>query len=168
MKQEFLALVAVLHGLGTGPIVVTAQPETIRNGQPDEIRSVNGSLEVNLTVDLVTTPELNRTAPGYNGSPVGPTLRAKPGDTVRITLINDLEPSPAEHLELSSFAMTPVVDDDAKEINQTLLVNRLAYPTGNFWSLPPEDYWGKTFQNLHFHGLMVDPTIGKFDCVFSF
>ena len=139
---------------------------TTRNSQPQEIRSVEGLLEVVLTVDLVNTPELNRTAPGYNGAPVGPTLRAKPGDKVRITLVNNLEPSPADELKLFSFAMTPVSDSDPdkeeKEINQTLLVNRLQYPTANLFSLPREEYWGKSFQNLHFHGLMVDPTIGKF------
>ena len=73
---------------------------TTRNSQPQEIRSVEGLLEVVLTVDLVNTPELNRTAPGYNGAPVGPTLRAKPGDKVRITLVNNLEPSPADELKL--------------------------------------------------------------------
>ena len=105
--------------------------------------------------------DLHRTAPGYNGGPTGPTLRAKPGDKVRITLVNNLVPSPPEHLELTSFINTDLSmdDDPAKLNNQTLIVNRLKYPTGNFWSLSPEEYWGKSFQNLHFHGLPVDPTV---------
>jgi len=147
MKVRFLSIATALHGLATSPLLVTCRPDTItRNGQPEEIISIDGRLEVTLNVSLVTTPELNRKAPGYNGSPVGPTLRAKPGDSVHITLINNLEPSPAKHLEMASFAMTPVVDDEATEINQTLLVNRLQYPTGDMWSLPPDGYWGKHFQ----------------------
>ena len=162
MKIAYLALAAVLHGFKHKPLVSASPDIPTRNGQPEEIRSVNGLLEVTLNVDLFTTTELGRTAPGYNNGPVGPTLRAKPGDQVRIKLVNNLKPSPAEELELSSFAMTPVADNEAKEVNQTLTVNRLQYPTGNLY-LPREKYWGKSFQNLHFHGIMVDPTIGKQD-----
>ena len=87
---------------------------------------------------MVTTAALNRTAPGYNGSPVGPTLRASPGDTVRITLINNLDPSSDADVALSNFVLAPVTEDDAevaaaKTVNQTLFVNRLTYPKGNIW-----------------------------------
>jgi FtsP/CotA-like multicopper oxidase with cupredoxin domain len=168
MKLKFRStLIATALGAGkttTSLVAATADTSSTRNGQPEEIRSKDGLLEVTLTVDLFTTPDLNRTAPAYNGSPVGPTLRAKPGDKVRITFINNLAPSSPENLEAMVFAGTPFRVDDAEHINQTLLVNRLQYPTGNLWAIPLDDYWGKGFQNLHFHGLMVDPTIGTLAC----
>ena len=87
---------------------------------------------------MVTTAALNRTAPGYNGAAVGPTLRASPGDTVRITLVNNLDPSSDADVALSNFVLAPVAEDDAevaaaKTVNQTLFVNRLTYPKGNIW-----------------------------------
>ena len=165
MKLKKFRSTLIATGLGAGNtatslVAATADTSCTRNGQPEEIRSKDGLLEVTLTVDLFTTPDLNRTAPAYNGSPVGPTLRAKPGDKVRITFINNLAPSSPENLEAMVFAGTPFRVDDAEHINQTLLVNRLQNPTGNLWAIPLDDYWGKGFQNLHFHGLMVDPTIG--------
>ena len=166
MKTKFRTSTLIAAALGAGKtatslVAADATSTTTRNGQPEEIRSKDGLLEVTLTVDLFTTPDLNRTAPAYNESPVGPTLRAKPGDKVRITFINNLAPSSPKNLEAKVFASTPFpVDDGEHIINQTLLVNRLQYPTGNLWAIPLDDYWGKDFQNLHFHGLMVDPTIG--------
>jgi len=161
MKLKFRSTVITATALAAGKsVAATADTSNTRNGQPEEIRSKDGLLEVTLTVDLFTTPDLNRTAPAYNESPVGPTLRAKPGDRVRITFINNLPPSSPENLEAMIFAGTPFSVDDAEQINQTLLVNRLQYPTGNLWAIPRDDYWGHGFQNLHFHGLMVDPTIG--------
>ena len=127
------------------------------NSQPPEIQSKNGFLKVNLDVDLVYTPDLDRMAPGFNGGPVGPTLRAKPGDKVRITLTNNLDPSTEEELANEAFVMSQV--DDSQLNNQTILANRLT-PEGNLWSLPREEYWGHAFQNIHFHGVMVDPVIG--------
>ena len=158
MKLKFSSLAIAAIAAGKTPSMVAAKADT-NNGQPVEYRSKDGLLEVTLTVDLLTTPQLNRTAPAYNGSPVGPTLRAKPGDTVRIKLINKLPASSAENLEMSKFALTPFTDE-SKQVNQTLLVNRLQYPTGNLWAIPEKDYWGKGYQNLHFHGLMVDSSIG--------
>lgn len=166
MKIKFRTSTLIATALGAGKTATrlvaadATSTSTTRNGQPKEIRSKDGLLEVTLTVDLFTTPDLNRTAPAYNESPVGPTLRAKPGDKVRITFINNLAPSSPKNLDAKVFASTPFRVDDAEQINQTLLVNRLQYPTGNLWAIPLDDYWGKGFQNLHFHGLMVDPTIG--------
>jgi FtsP/CotA-like multicopper oxidase with cupredoxin domain len=61
--------------------------------EPEEIRSVNGALHATLWVTKARNwigddPVYLRS---YNGHLVGPTLRAKPGDTLCIDLINDLE-----------------------------------------------------------------------------
>jgi len=63
---------------------------------PEEIRSHNGVL----TAELVATYARNFIGNdpvylrSYNGHLVGPTLRAKPGDTLRITVKNNLPPQP--------------------------------------------------------------------------
>ncbi len=63
---------------------------------PDEVRSRNGMLALTLTIDYSTQKIAGcetrlRT---YNGKLVGPTLRVKPGDTMRIRLDNRLPPNP--------------------------------------------------------------------------
>jgi hypothetical protein len=70
--------------------------------QPDSLESKNGVLEVTLHVNVTRIaggsangggglPPLSYTTRSYNGKVPGPTLRVRPGDLVRITLVNDLE-----------------------------------------------------------------------------
>lgn len=63
---------------------------------PTEVRSENGVLSVTLDINYAsyTIAGCPVTLRSYNGQPVGPTLRAKPGDTLRITLKNSLPPNP--------------------------------------------------------------------------
>lgn len=65
---------------------------------PVEVRSENGVL--NVTLDITYTQYTIAGCPvnlrSYNGAPVGPTLRARPGDTLRITLKNSLPENPAD------------------------------------------------------------------------
>jgi FtsP/CotA-like multicopper oxidase with cupredoxin domain len=80
-------------------------PETVSSevlySPPNEVRSEGGVLSTDLRVayasySLGDAPVYLRS---YNGKPVGPTLRARPGDTLKIKLINDLPvtaDSPAE------------------------------------------------------------------------
>jgi FtsP/CotA-like multicopper oxidase with cupredoxin domain/peroxiredoxin len=65
--------------------------------RPIEITSVGGTLTATLTIDyasltLGADPVRLRC---YNGVLVGPTLRAKPGDLLKIKLVNQLPPNPA-------------------------------------------------------------------------
>lgn len=97
--------------------------------QPPEVVSSNGFLKVTLNISLLDSldgiqwSETGvRTAPGYNGASVGPTLRVKPGDTVEVTLNNNLDPSPAIDLELNQYVMDPTSDD----VNVTIIYNRLS------------------------------------------
>jgi FtsP/CotA-like multicopper oxidase with cupredoxin domain len=96
--------------------------------QPIEFVSANGTLNVTLDVGLVQSLEGiewsetgYRTAPGYNGQAIGPTLRVKPGDILTVTLTNRLDPSPPLDLELNSYVMNPSSDD----ANVTVIYNRL-------------------------------------------
>lgn len=163
MNIAYLILAAAaLHGIEHKSLVA-GQP--LRNGQPEEIRSINGKLEVTLDVSLITTDDLGtpngpRVAPGYNGAAVGPTLRAKPGDRVCITLVNSLAESTEDEQEKMAFAMSRIPRKKTDELNnQTILINRLS-PEGNLRS-PETEFWGKNYQNLHFHGVLVDPLIGE-------
>ena len=97
--------------------------------QPAELVSQDGKLEVTLDVDLIDSlegiPWSNtgfRTGPGYNGQPIGPTLRVKRGDTLTVTLNNNLDPSPARELELDAYVKDPTSDD----VNVTVIYNRLS------------------------------------------
>jgi len=64
--------------------------------QPPEINSRNGVLKTDLETIIATnfienseTGELDQvTTPTYNGALIGPTLRMKPGDKLRIDLAN--------------------------------------------------------------------------------
>jgi FtsP/CotA-like multicopper oxidase with cupredoxin domain len=116
-------------------------------------------LEVTLNVDLVDSLEGiqwsttgYRTAPGYNGLGIGPTLRVKPGDKLTVTLNNNLPPSPVLDRELHEYVQNPASDD----INATIIYNRLSANGGLY--APVYGYWGLTLFNLHFHGLDFSPT----------
>lgn len=61
--------------------------------EPPVVRSVNGDLKTELRVRVVPNKigADDVKLRSYNGGLVGPTLRARPGDTLRIRLVNQLE-----------------------------------------------------------------------------
>ena len=68
--------------------------------EPDVISAVNGAVTTTLTVKygdnkIGDCPVHLRS---YNGKLVGPTLRARPGDTLKITLVNDLPQDLTPHV----------------------------------------------------------------------
>jgi FtsP/CotA-like multicopper oxidase with cupredoxin domain len=103
---------------------------------PEEIKSVKGQLNVDLNVALTDPNKVKIAGCGvalrsYNGKLVGPTLRVKPGDTLNITLSNQLDPkgsNPEEacHNQHDMFGGSPL----------------------------PEQF---NCTNLHTHGLHVSP-----------
>lgn len=110
----FLACLVVLTSCGDGskpPDIVPGcayQPIDLEKYGGKEafqnapvIRSQNGVLETTLTVayaehEIAGCPTSLR---NYNGSLVGPTLRLKPGDTLRVLLENRLPPNMDDHRE---------------------------------------------------------------------
>ncbi len=76
----------------------------------------------------------------YNGLPVGPTLRVKPGDTLRITVNNQLGTEP------------PTAIGQYYTSKQKPIGNR----TGD-WFHDYDVYSHPNVTNLHLHGLHVDP-----------
>ena len=98
-------------------LTLLALPAAVANYQPDTLSSVDNVLDVTLTVDMATSLNGTRTAPGYNGSPVGPTLRVKPGDLLKVTLINNLDP--VSDLDKELYAYTK--DFSADAVNRTIV-----------------------------------------------
>ncbi len=105
---------------------------------PEEVRSVNGQLNVNLNVTF-TDPAKTKiagcgvTLRSYNGNLVGPTLRVKPGDTLNITLNNQLDP-----------------------IGKAKPEEACNNPHDVFGGSPLPDKFNCT--NLHTHGMHVSPS----------
>jgi hypothetical protein len=108
--------------------------------QPPELVSENGLLEVTLTVDFVTSLNGARVAPGYNGLPFGPTLRVKPGDTLRVTLVNNLPSVSAIDRELWDYVYNP----EANYVNVSRIYNRLDFIGNTLVGMiaPTEPYYG--------------------------
>jgi FtsP/CotA-like multicopper oxidase with cupredoxin domain len=110
---------------------------------------MNGRLDVTLQVDMLESLNGTRVAPGYNGAPIGPTLRVKPGDVLAVTLQNNLPAGSSLDRELYNYVMDPV-NEANNEANVTIVFNRLA-ANGNI-HLPEYGFWGLSYNNLHFHG----------------
>jgi len=105
---------------------------------PQEFKSSNGQLNVDLNVAF-TDPAKTKiagcgvTLRSYNGKLVGPTLRVKPGDTLNITLNNQLDPT-------------------GKADPEQVCNN----PHDMFGGSPLPDKFNCT--NLHTHGMHVSPS----------
>jgi len=81
--------------------------------QPAEIRSANGILDATFTAAPGPVRLGDRTFSGllYNGAYVPPTLRARLGDTLRITFRNDLPDKPS-NLHYHGMSMSPQGNSD--------------------------------------------------------
>lgn len=146
MKNLFCALLLALT-----PCIVHG----VINFQADELVSVDGKLDVTLNVSFAyTLGNGTRYSPQFNGGPIGPTLRVRPGDTLTVTLINSLPPSPPRDRELFDYIMDP--QNEADDLtNVTVVYNRLS-EIGNVYT-PVHGWWGFSYVNLHFHGAGFSP-----------
>eukprot|EP00565_Helicotheca_tamesis_P000583 CAMPEP_0185727482 /NCGR_PEP_ID=MMETSP1171-20130828/3159_1 /TAXON_ID=374046 /ORGANISM="Helicotheca tamensis, Strain CCMP826" /LENGTH=593 /DNA_ID=CAMNT_0028396061 /DNA_START=68 /DNA_END=1849 /DNA_ORIENTATION=+ len=126
--------------------------------QPNELKSKNGKLEVTLEVGMLKSLDGfpygpgYRYAPAYNGETIGPTLRVKPGDTLIVHLINNLDPVSEQDHANYEYLLDPANKDD--DIGVTILANRLT-PIGNIGA----SIWGLNYINIHFHGLHIPPKV---------
>mgnify|MGYP005843194943 CR=1 FL=1 len=97
------------------------------NFQPEQLKSENGALDVTLTVTMEYSLNGTRYSAHYNGGPIGPTLRVKPGDTLTVTLVNDLPTSPARDLQLLAYVQDPSNEATPEGyVNMTIIYNRLS------------------------------------------
>ena len=87
-----------------------ARPEMFRD--PAVVASRDGALELTLTAALATVDVGGQPALAavYNGSYVPPTLRVRPGDVVRLRLVNALDD--ATNLHTHGLAVSPLGNSD--------------------------------------------------------
>ena len=108
---------------------------------PESIESQDGLLETTLEVkyakNKIADCEVNLRS--YNGKLVGPTLRVKPGDTIRIKLINNLPPEPNSEQRNLISETTP---------------EGCEYEMATMASNTPHNF---NTTNFHTHGLHVAP-----------
>jgi FtsP/CotA-like multicopper oxidase with cupredoxin domain len=94
--------------------------------------------------------------PPKNGSPApGPTIRARVGDTVEITLLNQVDVA-AFGDSLDAGEKTGACDV-ATTVGPTGSVN--SYPGDPAFDTMPNCYHGSSTANLHYHGTHVSPNI---------
>ena len=115
---------------------------------PPEVRSVDGVLEVTLTAEetTYTIGDRQATTAIYNGVYAGPTLRVKPGDTMRITLVNKLDQPTNIHYH--GMTVSPLYNGD----NVRLYI----YPGETFLyeiKIPEDHPPGLFWYHSHLHGI---------------
>src|SRR3954454_12873142 len=115
--------------------------------EPEVRASRVGLLDTTLTARVMSLPLAGQTATVsvYEGSFPGPTLRVRPGDTLRVNLVNTLDALPPGLPQNSPFQCSPVTGP------------------GQMSNAPEHAMTCDT--NLHVHGLHVSPE-GNSDNIF--
>ncbi|WP_247828535.1 multicopper oxidase family protein [Arthrobacter antioxidans] len=119
--------------------------------QPPEERSANGRLQVRLEAapGQLLLAGRQAAALGYNGGIPGPTLRVRPGDVLRIRLVNNL--AQTTNLHVHGLHVSP----DGNGDNVFVSVD----PGGAFdyaYELPEDHPPGVYWYHPHHHGMVAD------------
>ncbi|GAB2453936.1 multicopper oxidase family protein [Nocardioides hungaricus] len=123
--------------------------------EPEALRSTGGLLEVRLEAALGKHEVAGREATtlGYNGGVPGPTLRLRPGDTLRVELVNRLDR--VTNLHVHGLHVSPEGNGDnvfvAVEPDRA---HRYEYRLPD--NHPPGVYW----YHPHHHGTVADQVFG--------
>lgn len=123
--------------------------------EPEVLRSEGGVLDVRLRAARATHEIVGRKATtlGYNGGIPGPTLRLRPGDRLRVELVNDLgEPT---NLHVHGLHVSPEGNGD----NMFVTVE----PGTSFsydYRLPADHPPGVYWYHPHHHGMVADQLFG--------
>lgn len=123
--------------------------------EPAVLRSQAGSLDVRLEAASGSHEVAGRKATtlGYNGGLPGPTLRLRPGDTLRIELVNQLEQP--TNLHVHGLHVSP----DGNGDNVFVVVDpgdSFSYEYRLREDHPPGVYW----YHPHHHGMVADQLFG--------
>lgn len=123
--------------------------------EPAVLRSTDGVLDLTLTAARGSGPLAGRTATTlrYNDGLPGPTLRCRPGDTLRVTLTNRLdEPT---NLHVHGLQVSPQANGD----NPFVMI-----PAGGSfryeYDIPADHPAGTFWYHPHHHGLVADQVFG--------
>lgn len=109
--------------------------------EPDELVSENGRLEVLLTAAAASFVNAPDGALAYNDSPIGPTLRLRPGDKLTINLTNRLDVATNLHTHGLGVSPRSPADDvfariepgETRRYDYELPAD---HPSGLFWYHP--------------------------------
>jgi FtsP/CotA-like multicopper oxidase with cupredoxin domain len=139
---------SILLGAGTTPDLLPPDP-------PGEVHSHNGLLEVELRAEAgkVHLGDLNLAADTYNGIYAGPILHVRPGDLLRVRLVNRLtEPT---NLHFHGIQTSPMGNSDNVHIS---------VPGGASFTyevrIPPTQPPGLYWYHSHVHGLSEQQVMG--------
>jgi FtsP/CotA-like multicopper oxidase with cupredoxin domain len=116
---------------------------------PVELQSANGQLRTAFSVEPTTFDVAGAKIKGYafQGQYIGPTLRVRPGDTVRIDLTNKLgQPT---NLHGHGMFMSPLgISDNVLRVMKSGTLNHIE------WKLPRDIDPGTYWYHTHLHGLV--------------
>jgi FtsP/CotA-like multicopper oxidase with cupredoxin domain len=102
--------------------------------------------------DASASPSAREVWPTKHGVPApAPTLRASVGDTIQITLLNNVN--------VKNFPNTLDVAEHGQSCDQaTTFGTGNTYPGNPSWENPPNCFHGSSSTNLHFHGTHTSPS----------
>ena len=123
--------------------------------EPEVLRSAGGLLEVRLEAALGKHEVAGREATtlGYNGGVPGPTLRLRPGDTLRVELVNRLDR--VTNLHVHGLHVSPEGNGDNVFVAvEPGRAHRYEYRLPD--NHPPGVYW----YHPHHHGTVADQVFG--------
>lgn len=154
MRMPSRWIVAALCWFAVGSAEARVRPESApRTPEPwpevPELVSRDGSLDLTLTLsyaDLELGGQKVRLRT-YNGAPVGPTLRVRPGDTLRIRLVNALPCPAGKECDPAQCQKNPCEGGTERGHAGHHMLSS---------GVPPATVFNST--NLHLHGLHVSPS----------
>lgn len=161
----FGAAVAVIGGVGacrplTAPDTAAPDPSTLDPAadeplrEPQMLTSRSGILDVRLTAAPGVAMAGRRTAAlGYNGTIPGPTLRVAPGDTLRVTLTNDLDTT--TNLHTHGLHVSPEGESD----NVFRMIDS-GQSARYEYTIPPDHPTGTFWYHPHHHGTVANQVFG--------
>lgn len=123
--------------------------------EPDVLRSEGGELNVRLEAAMGTHHVAGRQARtmGFNGGVPGPTLRLRPGDTLRLELVNGLEQ--VTNLHMHGFHVSPAGNSD-----NVFLTVQPGSSQQYEYRLPDDHQPGVYWYHPHRHGTVADQVFG--------
>ena len=135
----------------------------LRLEHPEEISSLNDVVEVELSFAEYTYigPQVTQKTRVYNGAIAGPTIRAKPGQTIKIVLKNDLPEAPINTTNFHNVCRDPDKTNmhphglhvSATAPGDDILIKVAAGHSYTYYHRIPEDHMGGTFwYHAHHHG----------------
>lgn len=146
-----------LAAIGLGPLLTQcdrSQPLSSQSGLPYQalplLTGQNGVLEASLTAQWEMSGNARKQF-SYNGHAPGPILEARPGDTVRLTLTNELDTS--TNLHFHGLHISPDIDNVFREV--------AAGSSYTYEFQIPDNHPAVTgWYHPHYHGLVARQVFG--------